>query len=230
MDLADLSEKTGLSAEKLWKEISVMDELQKLPSYLPNAVVFGGTALNKVYFGDSQRLSYDIDIKCRNWQRCSQKLSKVHKIFAKSKEIYGFETNSGIKIELSTSFYNFPIVEREAISLLYYYGYNLAKANIKTYELEVLLAEKIIAFARRGTAKDLFDIWMGINKKPDEKKLISAIEKIRKRQGVNPYVLLMKNHSVDTDMRKIDVNMIGLDGQSMYKQVKEYLTWLFLKK
>jgi len=71
---------------------------------------------------------------------------------------------------------------------------------------------------------------MGINKKPDEKKLISAIEKIRKRQGVNPYVLLMKNHSVDTDMRKIDVNMIGLDGQSMYKQVKEYLTWLFLKK
>ena len=229
IDLRSIAKDTGISEERIRIEIAVMEELRDVMHALPNAVLFGGTAINKIYFGDKQRLSFDIDIRCMRKQSCLSYLQSKYITTISTAKFWSFNSPRDIRVDFAMDYPKVKIVEREARSLLYYYGHEYFRVNVRTYEFEFLLAEKILTLAARGTAKDLYDAWKGIKEPHDEKKVLNYLLKYGRINKTDPRVIITRHHHADTDMSKIDTPYPNLDGKSMYEEVKQYIIFLFFK-
>lgn len=149
----------------------------------------GGTAINKLYIGKTQRLSVDLDFNIvgeketvfRNRNKIRDKVLGLLKkcdpeyktkfrstydsthIRAQYKPIFG-ESLQHIKIELSTV-ERFPILEPIKMKLSSHDG---RIANVSTYKLEELTATKLRALYGRLKGRDVYDLYHLSFKKLDK--------------------------------------------------------------
>ncbi len=216
MDFEDIvSLKFNLNKEKVKKVKILIKELANIPD---NALLVGGTAINLVYFGKMQRLSYDIDLETKNRKKLREIFSQKYKKIAFTKRMDVFEKD-GIKLDIM-DYLGGKVVEKNVESLFTLVGIPMY-LKVKTLEFEELLARKFIALSNRGTAKDLYDCYVGVLREHDLKKVKSAILRIKK----NFHIPLKKY--VDLDLSKVDSVLLKVSGEDAFALVESYLINLF---
>jgi len=229
--LKEVNTKTGIPTEKLKKEIKVMNCLGDVFGFAEKKIVlFGGTALNKIFFHEKQRLSYDVDLKCGNFSECLAIFGEKYERVIDSKIFTAFSNKDGVRIDLSKEDFRFKKIKMNAKSFFYYQGFETIAVNVITYEFEVLFAEKILAMSRRGTARDLYDTWIGRWSRLDEKKLLKYLIKLGNKKKVDSRFIITKFHQQDFDMSKLDHPLGKLDGKKMYQEVQDFIKYLFFDK
>ena len=228
---AALEVKTNISKEKLMEEAALLHNLSEMSFLLEDKfVLFGGTALNMFYFGKSQRLSFDIDIKTPKFKETLELLKKKYALELQTKKFYVLRGEHGVKIDLSTDYINEKPARMEPNSIFDVYGYAAYKFRTPVYSFETLFAEKTLALASRGTARDLYDVWVAMsmeyNKEIYLKKLIARGNKANN----DPRVMITPHHHVETDMKKVDSLLPNLDGKKMYAEVQGFIKDLFFEE
>ncbi|MFH0973949.1 MAG: nucleotidyl transferase AbiEii/AbiGii toxin family protein [Candidatus Micrarchaeota archaeon] len=170
---------TGLSKTVVLKELKLSELLSHANAVFSAAgrkhAVFGGTAINKAYL-DNPRFSEDVDMHLfgaseRQARDLLEKLpgvrveapQRLFKEFLRFPIRYSFEEEGvddvinfdvalGLKAPKST------VVWMEARSFLAKHGVLVPSALIPTYEVETLIAMKLLAAASRAEGKDLYDL------------------------------------------------------------------------
>lgn len=228
--LRDMAARTGISYEKLDKTYSVLITLKELDGLIgTKAVLFGGTALNLFHFGSRQRLSYDIDIKAKDVDSVHSILRKNYKELTSSDIFYRFSAD-GAQIDLARSYTPAKAEYKKVKSIFDILGYPMIDVGFHIYPFEVLFAEKLIAFAKRGTAKDLYDSWACIGMEYDKKKFYGWLVRLANSSKVDPRIIATRHHYADTDMGKVDSMLPVLNGREMYMEVKDFVRALFFEK
>ncbi|MBN2121546.1 nucleotidyl transferase AbiEii/AbiGii toxin family protein [Candidatus Micrarchaeota archaeon] len=227
---ASLSLKTGISREKLIEEAALLHNLAEISSLLENKfVLFGGTALNAFHFGKSQRLSFDIDIKAGNFGETLKLLKKKYPLKLKARKFYVLEGEHGVKIDLSTEY----LKEKPGLigpnSIFHLQGHPIYNFRVPVYSFETLFAEKTLALASRGTARDLYDVWVAMSMEYDEEAYLKKLIKRADKTRTDPRIIITSHHHVDTDMGKIDSMLPNLDGKRMYAEVQGFIKELFFE-
>lgn len=212
-DLADMSVKTGIEPKKLRKEIAVMNALQDIFLVLANegqdAALFGGTALNKIYYGKRQRLSYDLDIDGTNFESTRKIITKVSESSGWLKNTYR-SVYKGVVIDLVKS----DNIEKprmlKARSILEKYGYPITSVAVPSYSLEFLLAKKTMALLSRAVNKDVYDTWIGMQLLQNKKKYLKYLRLLARREKLNlGYMMKLLEHDIthgwNMEKEKIDI-------------------------
>lgn len=227
---ASLSLKTGISREKLIEEAALLHNLSEISSLLENRfVLFGGTALNLFHFGKSQRLSFDIDIKAREFGKTLGILKKKYLLKLKARKFYVLEGEHGVKIDLSTEYLEEePALEKPA-SIFHLHGHPIYNFRVPLYSFEALFAEKTLALASRGTARDLYDVWVAMSMEYGKEAYMEKLVKRGNETKTDPRIIITSHHHVDTDMGKIDSMLPNLDGKRMYAEVQGFVKELFFE-
>ncbi len=205
-DLADVSLKTGITQEKLQKEVAGMVALQELAALFASerqkVALYGGTALNKIYFGKDQRISYDLDIESFAFERSISLMqrvcdSKVSHIKA-ARFVY-----KGVVVDLTKARRIEEPSLRRVESLLGFFNYPMGSLLVPSYSLELLLARKTTALLSRLVPKDVYDTWMGLKLLKGEKLYRSYVLKIAKAERMNLQYLIgqLKYFYKSGDMR-----------------------------
>jgi len=160
-------------------------------SKIPNLVFKGGTALSKVYFPKTWRLSEDIDFSSTGMQ--TEITSELDKIFAIIKE------KSDIRFKLKSKYSN-PDYLQLKVQYAAILGKNWIKVDvrreapldqvsakalkrvysdypafaIKTASLEEIFAEKLRALIERSKCRDYYDVWKltGLEVNPEKLRRI----------------------------------------------------------
>lgn len=200
-DILVLSSRTGLSSmniEKEWRLFEFIPVLfNKLEERGIKAVLYGGTALNKGYFGERQRFSKDIDIylSSRNFKNTCLTIERlligigryeVERIHLNNESAawsikYGKGKTDDILIEARKSPCRLKPVKIELHSILEYSGASVMSILVPSLPLEWLLAGKIIALSRRAIGKDIYDVEMGLKLKPKKNEIKKIIRLITKQ-------------------------------------------------
>jgi predicted nucleotidyltransferase component of viral defense system len=117
-------------------------------------VLYGGTAINKIYFEKYQRISEDIDLM---YAAKENKIKAQHYV----ETIRKIEPTLLVDLTKHT-FYEKPVT-CSAKSLFYFTGVDDAVATVKSFSFEYLLAMKTHAFLGRKhlEEKDIFDLYTG---------------------------------------------------------------------
>lgn len=185
-----MAEKSGLHYADIIYDIDMTEIIATVFNFVREkdlpAILFGGTAINRGFLREKQRLSKDLDIMIRenpsDGISMENVASQIHgllsekyiigqredenegeemlysiKLFAKTKN------GSNIKISLYKEDLAFGYGYFEMHSLIEYAGYpyiNPTKA--KCYVFEGLMARKIYAMAERKLYKDLYDSRYGL--------------------------------------------------------------------
>ena len=208
-DVDKIAMQTGISSTRIKDDLatySVMSELfPKLEISNQNIGLYGGTALNKIYFGKYQRLSYDIDLFSYNYKETFDFISKLGAVLvSKSNERERCKFRfKGVDIDIwgvkSKEILEMP-EKRELFDLLYYLGYLIPPLAVPSYSLEYLMAEKTFALADRNMLKDIYDLWRGfkvLENKNRYKEYIKKIGKLNKidlfSYAVNQIEFMLKN-------------------------------------
>lgn len=192
-DLAEVSLKTGITQEKLQREVANMVALQELMALFTSegqkVALYGGTALNKIYFGKDQRLSYDLDIESFAFAKSMALLERVSdtKVSHIKAARYVYK---GVIIDLTKARKAEEPGLRKVESLLGFFNYPMGSLLVPSYSLEFLLARKTAALLSRMVAKDIYDTWMGFKMLKDEKQYKSYMLKIAKAGGMNLHYLI----------------------------------------
>jgi predicted nucleotidyltransferase component of viral defense system len=208
-NLARISTAAGLPLQSLEKELRLFEFMPKFFHLLEEnrikAALYGGTALNKGYFGERQRFSKDIDIylPSRGFRgRCDKvdgllrslkgyEIKKIHQ----SKETvawsigYGDEAWESLLIEARRQRTKEKAKNIELHSLLEFSGIPVLPIYVPSYSFEYLVAEKIIALGRRTLGKDIYDAHLALGMKPNAKLVLSHIRKITGRDPDEPVSL-----------------------------------------
>ncbi len=227
----DITAATGITQDKLNVEANVIERLRELfnePKL--DYALYGGTALNMVYFGKRQRISYDIDLKCANLEKCETEFDKIFKHDIKTPKMHRFADKNKINIDLSKKNVDAEPKRMRAESIPYHFGYTAYYADVLTYEYEVLFAEKILAFTNRGVPKDLYDVWVGKDLPFERKRLMQLLINMAHKARTDPRVIIARHHGADTDMGKIDSLVPNLDGKKMYAEVQGFIKELFFEE
>ncbi len=212
MEIEDVvSSKFNISREKIRRIKKLIEELQEIPR---EVVLVGGTAINLVYFGKMQRISYDIDLETEKRAKLRNEFSKKYKKIAFTRRMDIFEKD-GLKIDIM-DFLGGKIVEKSIESIFTLSGIPFY-LKVRTLEFEELLARKLIALSRRGTAKDLYDCYVGIMIEHDMSKVRKAIRRMDKD------FLVPARKYVDRDLSKIDSLVFEGNGEDAFSFVKSYL-------
>ncbi len=194
-DIDALSIETGISSEKLSKNIIVYTAMSTVFPLLEisgcEVGLFGGTALNMIYFGKKQRLSYDLDI----FSYSASALSILKKAGAKVK--YSGMMPANMKRPSARLDYSGAVIDlvnaekgmekpqkRQAYSILYYYRQLIPPVVVPSYSLEYLLAEKTMALLDRNELKDIYDTWIGCNLIEDTPKYARYLRAIAKKRDI----------------------------------------------
>ncbi len=201
-DLVPIAQKTGIDAEKLKMELELFVSMPEIFGIFErnNADVgmYGGTAINKVYFGERQRLSYDIDLFCYNYDKATSIMDKSAKRIVdkggRAAYMYKSIRLDLWKIEKTPE----KPQKLEARSLLTFFGYVMPPVLVPTYSLEYLLAEKIIALAERNLLKDIYDAWVGLHIVKDRQKLRNYLMSMQRKRKVD--VLFMFDSVIEKNL------------------------------
>jgi predicted nucleotidyltransferase component of viral defense system len=189
--LMSVSTRTGIQMEKIKKEILVLQTMPILFNLLENnkqkVGLYGGTALNKIYFGKRQRFSYDLDLLCYDYKKTIKILSdnNAKNIGLLSDKRAEFNYN-GIKLDL----WSVKKTEEQprglqATSLLSFFDYPVVNSFVPSYSLEYLLARKILAMASRSLIKDVYDSWLGLQLLKDRKKFEKYLNKLENIENID---------------------------------------------
>ncbi len=153
-----------------------------------DVVLYGGTALNRGFFGEKQRLSVDIDLETRSNRKAL--VSKIANLFKERKVdstipknsegliVVNWENGKKIRIEITGQKFR---VDEKSIDLIPLSNYlNLPTAityNVRSYTLEYLMARKLYALSRRLIYKDMYDAYIGLGmvKKREFKKYVGMV-------------------------------------------------------
>ena len=139
----------------------------------------GGTALSKIYFPGSWRLSEDLDftmtegigVRAIGNSQISEIPSILQEISGLQSQILGriysnadylqfklqYEgpiSRNTVKIEFSSENFVGPIIRKEVPKV-----YDYPNFSILSYSIENILSEKIRAILQRGKLRDYYDVW-----------------------------------------------------------------------
>ena len=177
--LARSSGYTPASLERVYRLSSLLGEIEaRLPGEL---LLRGGTALNLLHL-DAPRLSLDLDLDYVGTADAEEARHRRPELLAEVTETAGragyavearrqsyamahlvlrYENSAGRSdaLKLDLDFLDrVPVLEPLRLPLRHPFGDDLASPPITTFVLEELAASKVIALARRGLARDLFDV------------------------------------------------------------------------
>ena len=246
IDTRQLSMTTGIGKDRLDKDIEAYVSIGRIFPFLEEkglkVGLFGGTALNRIYFGKAQRLSYDIDVFCYSNKRTEEALKEIgareeyartmpaNRAAVSTRMSYG-----GIVLDLVDASGKYipenPKTLR-AISLLYYYKALVFPLNVPSYSLELLLAEKTFAMAERNELKDIYDMWTGIGVMKDRKRYLKYIKGSARSNGIKDAI-----GYIDLGMRLMLENIKYYEGRrieatnsrsagAMLKDIKAFIDTL----
>jgi predicted nucleotidyltransferase component of viral defense system len=167
------------SLERVYRLAALLGEIvDRGPDEL---LLRGGTALNLLYL-EAPRLSVDLDLDYVGTADAGEAQRRRPALLAELEELAG---QAGYLVEQSRQSYamahlilrygntagrsdalkldlNFldrvPVLEPVRLPLRHPFGDDLAAPSVLTFALDELAASKIIALARRGLARDLFDV------------------------------------------------------------------------
>lgn len=240
----ELAAKKKLSYNFVIKEHALMEVLPKLYNLNEKIILKGGTALNQIYLGDFQRFSEDLDFDIfKNVTVDKLKKQLIELGINIKKTIYrpgriSFEssyvvgnTKDSIRIEFNIE--KNKSLETKAVSKTA--SSNIASytvANIKTYPLETLIVQKLIALANRNEGKDYYDLFYAmklvnntdLEKELDLWKKTGVITKdflfiaITKIDKIDMKILQKTNPFIPSDKR-IDWKIIKEDLKRMIKLI-----------
>ncbi|MHB1830301.1 MAG: nucleotidyl transferase AbiEii/AbiGii toxin family protein [Candidatus Micrarchaeaceae archaeon] len=199
IDTERLSMTIGIGKDRLDKDIETYVSMGKIFPFLEGkglkVGLFGGTALNKIYFGKAQRLSYDLDIFCYSNKRTVEALKETG---AKEKYTGMMPANrAAVSTRMTYGSIVLDLVDAagkylpeepktlQAVSLLYYYRALVLPFNVPSYSLELLLAEKTFAMTERNELRDIYDVWTGMGIMKDKKLYLKYIKGSARRNGIN---------------------------------------------
>lgn len=240
-NLEELAIATGISANRLKDDISTYSAMSEIFPALEasgcETGLFGGTALNKIYFGKLQRLSYDLDIFAYSHAKT---LSKLEEIGAKTEFTGSFPKRKGTaSARMSYKGIILDVVDArlvkekpiklQAYGLLYYYGQLLPPISIPSYSIEYLLAEKTLALLDRNELKDIYDTYTGIMLLKDVKAYKKKLSDSAKQSGIKDVaayaemqIASMLKNSAYYENKKIDI-MQKVTAQEMLREIKRFL-------
>ncbi len=216
-NIEEIGLKTGINPDKINKEIQVMDALHNLTILLGNSMqkfgLYGGTAMNKIYFGEKQRLSYDLDIEAYTYMKTKQTLTNVSSVTTSFSKADRF-TYKNVQIDLTKATgFEMPKLYT-ATSLISFFNYPIAEVVVQSYSLEYLLARKTLALLSRVVDKDIYDTWMGLNMVKDIEKYRHYIKKFMQQEHTDSKYLIsqleyyLDNEIIKNERAKIEVIMI----------------------
>lgn len=188
--LRSVAGRFGLSVQFVYKDYKLMELLREMVILNAEAklpiIMKGGTALNKIYFGGTQRFSEDIDF---DYEGDSKKLSAF---IVKIKEfpvegpwrfhdvirfhcMYKFRGQKDyIRLEFNTRA-NTKTSEPIALQPVTSGFFGISHIGIPAYSLDDLTARKLAALANRCEGKDIWDCFYALPKTKNIKKAVSAL-------------------------------------------------------
>ena len=212
--------KTGLGIKYLSKEERISDLLMQLHEFFPDGVVLKGeTALNRGYLRPQNkgRFSEDIDLDYCMSQTLDTKITNIKTIM---RRINDFDV-SQIRLHHRTLRFDCQYVnqinEKDRVQVEFYLSekkpavppqemllesqYLPVSATLfRTYSLEDLLAQKLIALFNRKEGKDIYDIFYALDL-PFEKNIMKdALSKL----FVHYHITLEYRGFVQELVKKID--------------------------
>lgn len=194
-------------------------------------ILHGGTALNRGFFGEKQRLSVDIDLETK-----SNKKIIINKIINALKNkgitsevpaningliIAHTKNESRIRIEISERKFDVKTQKIDLIPLTNYLQFtSLITYDVISYPLEYLMARKLNALSRRLIYKDIYDTYIGLNiiKEGPFKKYVKLIEK--EYNFVEAAVYYLKKGTFE----KNDAFDYKFHTQLKYRKSEEFMT------
>ena len=216
-NIDEIGLKTGINPDKINKEIQVMNAIRNLTILFGNSMqkfgLYGGTAINKIYFGEKQRLSYDLDIEAYTYMKTKQVLTNVSSVTSSFSKANRF-TYKNVQVDLTKATgFEMPKLYT-ATSLLSFFNYPIAEVVVQSYSLEYLLARKTLALLSRVVDKDIYDTWMGLNMIKDIEKYKHYLKKFTQQGHTNSRYLInqleyyLDNGIIKNERAKIEVLMI----------------------
>jgi predicted nucleotidyltransferase component of viral defense system len=182
---------TNLDPEDIRYEIDMINFSSRLSKALNEKSIkvylFGGTALNKGFFMDKQRLSRDLDFEvCKSQSFKSTALKFEAGIkragyknirISENKNSYTIyvsmeETANELKIDLVPQQNAIRPTQLTLHSILEYAGIPIKTADMMSYPFEYLLAYKLNALHRRMLYKDVYDSYTALQMPLDTGKLV----------------------------------------------------------
>lgn len=240
INLDEIAIRTNIATDKLHENLGTYDAMIRLFPALEvkgqKVGLYGGTAINKIFFGKRQRLSYDLDILCYSYDDTLKVLSKM----GAEKMPFAAPTTEtrnarfhymGIRLDLwevKGRHIEEP-QKREVADILYYFGYLIPKMAVPSYSLEYLLAEKTMAMMNRNELKDIYDTWMGLQILKNRALYNKYLAAISKREELPDYEHYMKAqmHTIEESIdyyknKRIEV-LYQPATSAMIKDIKEIL-------
>ncbi len=187
-----------LILSRLLIELYSNDEISR------NLAFRGGTALHKLFLKSSHRYSEDLDFVQIEAGDIGNVLTELRKLlrhilpgnpkYKKSKSnntlIYSYVAENPpnpkmkIKIEINTREHS-AIEEYKKIKLECKSDWFFGSADILTYSTEELLATKLRALYQRKKGRDLYDLWISRELKPDFLKTAKIFKDYLKKDNLN---------------------------------------------
>lgn len=147
-------------------------------------------ALNKIYFGERQRLSCDLDIERFDLVKAKKLIGSISEQSVQFKKAARF-IYKGVQIGLTKAIEMEKPKIMNAKSLLNFFWYPIASVNVPSYSLELLMAKKAMALLSRMVNKDIYDSWTGLKLMSDKKKFSKYLELLSVEQDLDiPYMLM----------------------------------------
>ncbi|MCD5409394.1 MAG: nucleotidyl transferase AbiEii/AbiGii toxin family protein [Methanocellales archaeon] len=199
-----ISAKTGLGLKYLSKDEKISIVLEQLRDLFPEAILKGGTALNRVYLAKLgvSRFSEDMDLDFISNKGLNEKISTIRE---KVVGIKGFDIEGPRILHRTLRFdcyYMNEFDERDRIMIEFYLTRTeflktedvLVKspfiethpAILKVYSLEDLMARKFITLYNRTEGKDIYDAFYCLDLNFDREDLLKALSLMLDFYKVNP--------------------------------------------
>ncbi len=184
--------------------------------------LYGGTALNRGYFGEAQRLSIDLDLETPAQlfnanlinikdilRELGYKIEVQRKIGEKHEAFYAVKS-AKIRIEMSKMDLEKPRVQSlKLYPPVSFYGLPIPYSIAQSYEFEHLLAGKVNALSRRTLYKDVYDTYHAIRILKNEKLFVKYVKEFEKRDETD---------IVEEALYKIGQKLtLGTDADSFYR-------------
>ena len=170
-----------------------------------DAVCKGGTALNKIFLGPMQRFSEDIDFDIFFKQEATRRekigyiegqilpllrpeyslprarmMRQVMRLECRFTNEINQEDHVRVEFNLEAPRVGEISVLEARSEIL-----QIEPVRVQTYSLPTLVAKKVKAFYERESGKDLYDIYYGLRKNDDDKKVAEVLREVLAAEGID---------------------------------------------